>query len=121
MKCVMAGVISLLLACYAVASYADNVDFLTATAPNVFTQEDWTYFGEATQKALNAPQNGAKVDWSNPATGHGGFIQPIDTVNKNGQTCRNVKVGNIDQGRLEQYDYLFCKAGKEWTLMPTGG
>lgn len=105
---------------YSLVSFAASTpDFLTQTALNIYNEDDWNLFGAATQKALNTLPNGQKESWNNVASGHGGFVQPVDTINKDGQTCRNVTIGNIDQGRTDQYNYLFCKAGSQWKLMPT--
>jgi 17 kDa outer membrane surface antigen len=97
-------------------AFSFNSDFLHDSAARTFDSEDWTLLNAAGDKALQLP-NGKKAAWKNPKTGHEGTIQPLNKINKNGTTCRDLRIFNRDQHNTDRYVFMFCKYKEGWKIV----
>lgn len=70
-----------------------NLDFLHDSTVKHFDDEDWKMVNAAADKALAAP-NGERIVWHNTKTGHGGFVQAVNTSNEHGRSCRKIRIFN---------------------------
>jgi surface antigen len=108
---------ALCLAAVVLPAYAWNTSFLREAPLAYFTDKDWSLFKDALYRALNDGADGAAVAWSNPSSGAGGEVTPLNTREVDGMRCRNTRLVSRAQGLNGQGEYLLCKtADGEWTI-----
>ena len=105
------GTLLSILACH--SAYAFNLSFLDYSPVYYFTKSDWAIAESTALKALN--QN-AKLHWRNPQTNASGYFVPLQTLTKNGITCRRMKTFSQAHQVTGQSVYVFCKMGGEWKI-----
>ena len=96
---------------------AVNWNFLRFSPTRHFTDQDWALMRTAGQEALADAADGDTEGWSNPDTGAFGTIQPVNTYQIQGMTCRLTEVYNNAGGASGTSRFDFCKqADSTWTL-----
>ena len=101
-------------------SHSANLRFLDESAPAFhYTDEDFTILLDAVQKALNEKADGEKLTWENPKTGHRGLVNPLNTFQENGTTCRKMRLINKAKDKIAETFYKLCKQPSgEWKVAP---
>jgi surface antigen len=88
---------------------AVNWNFLRYAPTNHFTEQDWELLRQAGREALAQGADGDIQGWNNPDTGAYGTIQPLDTTEREGMTCRRVVIYNNAGGASGTSRFTFCK------------
>src|SRR3954468_23980487 len=88
---------------------AGNYNFLDRTPYAQFTEEDKSLFNQALHEALNKTPDNETLTWSNPNTGSGGELTPLDTAGAPGRSCRHIEVINKAKGQAEKGRWSLCK------------
>ncbi len=88
---------------------AVNWNFLKFSAVNQFTDQDWELLRQAGREALSNGADGDTEGWNNPETGAYGTIQPLNTKQSRGMTCRRTEIYNNAGGRSGTSRFNFCK------------
>jgi surface antigen len=101
---------------FANSIYAFNTDFLSYSPVFYFTSQDTQIMEAATMNALNNGRDNAKVVWKNPKTGANGYVMPFNSTQKNGLSCRQLKVFNEANHVTGEATYQFCKINNEWKI-----
>jgi surface antigen len=103
----------LLLAGAAVATavFAQNYGFLRDSPASRFNQEDMRLHADAAKQALDAPELGKTVSWSNAATGNSGSATAT-AGQKEG--CRALTVESKSTIGTAKNDYHLCKVDGKW-------
>lgn len=99
-------------------TFSLDVRFLAESPSQFFNDADWKMFNNASEKALDSTPNGKVVTWRNPQTEHGGSFQPLTTTNKNGLTCRKLRISNYANHQTGDYTFTFCKYPSGWKIPP---
>ena len=103
-------IITFLLLTTSPALIAANLGFLNESAPVFhFTKADFDILVNTVQKALNEKKDGEKLSWENKETGHAGLVNPLNTTNEEGVSCRKVRLINRAGKRISETHYKFCK------------
>jgi surface antigen len=98
---------------------AVNWGFLQFSPTSHFTNQDWDLLRRAGQNALMRGADGDIEGWSNPATGAYGTIQPLDTTERDGATCRRTVIYNNAGGASGTSRFTFCKQEDgAWRVAP---
>ena len=94
-------------------------NFLRYSPTNHFTEQDWELLQQAGREALANGADGDIRGWSNPDTGAYGTIQPLDTTEREGMTCRRAVVYNNARGASGTSRFTFCKQEDgSWRVAP---
>ena len=88
---------------------ASNWRFLQDSPISQFSEEDFERFRAAGRRALDEAADGQTVEWKNPKTGAYGTIQPLDTREVDGTTCRRAEVFNSAGGTKGTSRFTFCR------------
>ncbi len=101
-------------------SYSTNLRFLNESAPAFhYTDEDFSILMDTVQKALTEKADGGKLVWENPKTGHNGLVNPLNTYEKNGVTCRKTRIINKAKDKIAETFFNLCKQPSgEWKVAP---
>ncbi len=93
--------------------------FLRHAPVSHFTDKDWDLMREAGREALANAPDGDTVEWSNPDTAAFGTIQPLNTYESEGTTCRRTEVHNNAGGVSGTSRFDFCQqADGNWQVAP---
>ncbi|MCU7922910.1 MAG: hypothetical protein KZQ88_09445 [Candidatus Thiodiazotropha sp. (ex Dulcina madagascariensis)] len=80
-----------------------------------FTAEDWASAKATAAKALKQGKDGEKFAWKNPATGHKGAYTVLNTLQLEGQDCRDLRIKHFAGGVNGGGTYRFCQtADGKW-------
>jgi surface antigen len=104
-KVLIAGLLLLI----SLPAVALNWRFLQYSPVTQFTDQDWDLLRQAGEKALERGADGEIARWSNPATGASGSIQPLDTTDREGATCRLTVVSNSAGDASGSSRFTFCR------------
>lgn len=99
------------------AAYASNFTFLETAPIAEFTPADTAMFENAIDTALNEKKDGEKLAWKNEKTGVSGLVNPLSTYEKNGTTCRKLRIVNRAKNKIAESVYKFCKKDGEWVAI----
>lgn len=104
------NIMTLICALIAVPVQALNWEStLKDSAMSRFSDEDFKYLDEASEKALEYSEDGEKVIWSNPETGASGTITTLRTKRVNDSQCRRLYIVNQAGGFTGEFRFWFCK------------
>ena len=99
---------------------ASNLNFLKDAPIADFNKDDITMMDQNIYKSLQELDDGEKSAWKNDATGHSGLANPVKTYEKDGQTCRTIRIVNRSNKRIAQGHYDFCRIDDaRWVLTST--
>ena len=77
---------------------------------NQFTDADWEILKSEARRTLDGTADGGQVDWSNPDSGNGGSIKPLESFVFQGQRCRKTAFRHTSADGLEgQGVYNLCR------------
>ena len=103
---------------FSLPASALNWSFLQYSPVTQFTDQNWELLRQAGEKALASGADGEIVRWSNPSTGASGSIQPLDTTQREGMTCRLTAISNSAGGASGTSRFTFCKqADGTWRVV----
>jgi len=98
---------------------AQNIGFLNKGPLAYLNDTEKTLLTEALKQALDNSADGENVKWENPATGHKGRIEVIDTHQDYGTTCRTLLIHTYASGREGGGVYRLCQADDDsWRFAP---
>ncbi len=98
---------------------AVNWNFLEYGPASHFTPEDWELLRKAGREALDQAADGDTRGWNNPATGFFGTLQPLNTYEKDGASCRRTEVYNNAKDASGTTRFDFCKQPDgTWKIAP---
>jgi len=82
-----------------------------------FDDDDLQMFLTNARKAVNETPDNQTVSWENPDTKANGDITVLRTYEKDGRTCKRVRVRNEAGGRKATSVVDACKVGDRWRLI----
>lgn len=88
---------------------ASNLRWLDYSPSRYFTNQDWDIAKAAARNALDNTENGVTVEWENPESKNHGKLTPLNSSEKNGTTCRDLKIENFANTISASNVYEFCK------------
>lgn len=91
------------------SAQAVNLSFLRNTPIAAFTDEDIVIARDHIRKALNNGKNGEVVEWENTNSGAAGEYTLLKTYQRNGATCRRIKVIHRTKKRHAESTHNFCQ------------
>jgi surface antigen len=100
------------------AAFALNwVPLLKNSPAERFDEEDLQLFLVTARKTVNEAPDNQTVTWENPDTKHHGDFTILKTFEKDGRTCKRVRVRNEADGRKASNVVDACKVGDKWRLI----
>ena len=109
-------VLTFVLVIFSLPALSANVAFLYDTPAQYFNTQDWKMLETTADYALNKLPNGNIAKWQNPKTGNSGLLEPLNTIQKYGTTCRALQITNYAKYRKDQYVFMFCKFKTGWKI-----
>lgn len=88
---------------------ASQLRWLNYSPVRYFTDQDWEIAKNAARDALNEGEDGVTVNWNNPDSKNYGSLTPLSTSQKNGRTCRELKIENHANNMDGSAVYEFCQ------------
>ena len=82
-----------------------------------FDEDDLQLFLSTARKTVNEAPDNQTVSWENPETKHHGDFTILKSFEKDGQTCKRVRVRNEADGRKASSVVDACKIGAKWRLI----
>ena len=98
-------------------AHAANTYFLRDAPIASFNAEDVKLMEENIYKSLDNLADGEKSAWKNDASGNSGLAQPIKSFEKNGKSCRSLRLINRSSKSINESTYEFCKEQDAWKLV----
>jgi surface antigen len=120
MRCAPANALVLLftLAAASPAALALNwVPLLKNSPAERFDEDDLQMFLAAARKTVNETPDNQTVSWENPETKHHGDFTILKSFQKDGRTCKRVRIRNEADGRKASSVVDACKVGAKWKLI----
>jgi surface antigen len=93
------------------------VPLLKNTPAERFDDDDLQMFLAAARKAVNETPDNQTLSWENPDTRAHGDITVLKSFEKDGKTCKRVRVRNEAGGRRASSIIDACKFGDRWRLI----
>jgi surface antigen len=98
---------------------AVNWGFLQFSPTNHFNEQDWELLRQTGREALENGVDGDIQGWRNPETGAYGTVQPLDTTQNRGRTCRRTVLYNNAGGASGTSRFTFCRDDDgTWQVAP---
>jgi len=117
-KLIRVAPIALLAALGASPALALNwVPLLKNSPAERFDEEDLQLFLTTARKTVNEAPDNQTVSWENPETKHHGDFTILKSFEKDGKTCKRVRVRNEADGRKASSVVDACKVGDKWRLI----
>jgi len=107
----------LLLAAAGPAMALNWVPLLKNSPAERFEEDDLQMFITAARKAVNETPDNQTISWENPDTKAHGDITVLKSFEKDGKTCKRVRVRNEAGGRKASSVVDACKVGARWRLI----
>ena len=82
-----------------------------------FDEDDLQIFIVTARKVVNETPDNQTVSWENPDTKHHGDFTILKTFQKDGRTCKRVRVRNEADGRKASNVVDACKVDGKWRLI----
>lgn len=94
-----------------------NTLFLNDSAIAQFREADMELFLDTMNASLDGLPDGETRSWENPDTKAQGSIGALRAFEREGQTCRQMRVENNARGRRGVGKWTYCRApGGRWEL-----
>ena len=120
MKHSLSAIVAVVILLASATAAAQNTMFMRKSPIAHMDEQDRSILRESIDKALLLP-DGTVLDWENPATGSGGRLKVLDTLEYQGMTCRNIRARNQARGRQRDGIYKLCKdATGVWRFAKAG-
>ena len=107
----------LALAAASPANALNWVPLLKNSPGERFDDEDLQLFIVTARKTVNEAPDNQTVSWENPETKHHGDFTILKTFQKDGRTCKRVRVRNEADGRKASNVVDACKVESKWRLI----
>ena len=95
---------------------AAGFGFLADSPMGKFNEDDLKLMNGAIDKALTAPEIGARTSWSNARSGSSGEVTPQRVLERNARPCREVKIVNRHKTLEASGIYTMCRDDGRWKL-----
>jgi len=82
-----------------------------------FDDEDLQLFLKTARKTVNEAPDNQTVSWENPDTKHHGDFTILKTFQKDGRTCKQLRVRNEADGRKASSVVDACQVDGKWRLI----
>ena len=82
-----------------------------------FDEDDLQMFLAAARKTVNETPDNQTVSWENPDTKHHGDFTILKSFQKDGRSCKRVRVRNEADGRKASSVVDACQVGAKWRLI----
>jgi surface antigen len=82
-----------------------------------FDDEDLQLFLKTARKTVNEAPDNQTVSWENPDTKHHGDFTILKTFQKDGRSCKRVRVRNEADGRKASSVVDACQVDGKWRLI----
>ena len=102
-------------------AFAYGFGFLRNEAVSAFNDEDLALMDQAINYTLDEKPDQEIHTWSNPKTGNGGAITPLESFEQESKPCRRIRIINRSRHHEGRSTFTFCK--KEdgtWLVKPRG-
>jgi len=110
--------LSLALASFVTSAMALNwVPLLKNSPAERFDEDDLQLFIATARKVMNEAPDHQTVGWENPDTKHHGDLTILKSYQKDGRTCKRVRVRNEADGRKASSLVDACKVDGKWRLI----
>lgn len=76
---------------------------------NQYTPQDIEVMKSVLNEVLDSGADGVEAEWSNPETGHGGSITPLNSIDQDGRQCRQTRIRNLAKSTENISEYFLCK------------
>lgn len=106
----------LVMACCVHGSHASNFSYLKTAPIAEFTEQDVAIMEDNLYRSLETLADGEKSTWKNDKTGSAGLAEPLKTYEKDGKTCRSLRLVNRSSKNINESVYEFCKEASGWKL-----
>ena len=93
------------------------IPLMKNTAFERFDEDDLEMFIQNGRKALNTAPENQVMSWENPDTKAGGDFTVLKTWQKDGRTCKQVRVRTHASGRKGNSVVSACKIDNKWKLI----
>lgn len=90
-------------------SHALGLHLLDFMPAKYFTEKDWELAKASAGKALRQGQEGEVFAWRNDANRHRGAYKLLNTLEVDGQTCRDLYIQHSAGGYRGSGSYRFCQ------------
>lgn len=119
MKTICSGIsLFITLSILAMPVFSANFKFLEDSVIASYNDEDLELLKSALKKTLNNNKDGEVTTWKNPETGNAGAIAPANTFEKDGMTCRRIKIINRAGEKKGKSEFNYCKvADGSWKIV----
>ena len=112
---ILIALLASLAACPALA--LNWVPLLKNSPGERFDDEDLQLFITTARKVVNEAPDNKTVSWENPDTKHHGDFTILKTFQKDGRTCKRVRVRNEADGRKASNVVDACQVDGKWRLI----
>ena len=82
-----------------------------------FDEDDLHLFLNTARKVVNEVPDNQTVGWENPETKHHGDFTILKTFQKDGRTCKRVRIHNEADGRKATNVVDACQVDGKWRLI----
>ena len=94
-----------------------NLRWLSDSPARYFTDKDWELAQAAANNALENAKDGDTVEWQNDDSGARGNMTPLSTAERDGRTCRELKIRSFAKKLEGGGTFEFCKQEDgRWTF-----
>ena len=112
------GPLAIVLAVASAPANALNwVPLLKNSPGERFDEDDLHLFLTTARKVVNEAADNQTVSWENPETKHHGDLTILKSYQKDGRTCKRVRVRNEADGRKASNVVDACKIEGKWRLI----
>jgi surface antigen len=116
------ALLAVALAALALPAAAQNWGPLLKGTPfERFNKQDLDLFMEHAHKALDDTPDNQTVSWENPDTKHGGAFTVLRTWEKDGNTCKRLRVQTQADTRKRDNLTNACRVNGKWRLLSPSG
>ncbi len=115
MRTILALSLSLALATPAAA--LNWIPLMKNSPAERFDEDDLHMFLDSGRKALNEMPDKQTVGWENPDTKHRGDFTILKTFQKDGRSCKQVRVRTEADGRKANTVINTCRVDGKWRLI----
>ena len=74
-----------------------------------FTDDDWEIARKTARQVLDEGKTGEEVSWENPESKNSGSLVPSREFERDGRTCRKLRITNRARELQGRATYTFCR------------
>jgi hypothetical protein len=106
----------LVLSLFSVTANSTNLSFLYDSPMRSITADDWKMIENTSETVLSSYPNHKKAAWQNPHSGNSGYLEALNTTQRNGMPCRDLKFFNHTKVGDSVYTFTFCHYNIGWKI-----